>query len=89
MLRFIAVHVIPAKWLFFTRPGQAYLSFMYRYWCPGSNLSARECNRRGECGCDNAERYRDPRIEEMKRISDNFGVGPILRYGEDRYGRPQ
>ena len=24
--------------------------------------------------------------EEMRRISDNFGWGPILRYGEDRYG---
>lgn len=27
------------------------------------------------------------RFEEMRRISDNFGWGPILRYGEDRYGR--
>jgi hypothetical protein len=27
------------------------------------------------------------RYEEMRRISDNFGWGPILRYGEDRYGK--
>ncbi len=25
-------------------------------------------------------------FEEMRRVSDNFGWGPILRYGEDRYG---
>jgi hypothetical protein len=26
------------------------------------------------------------RFEELRRISDDFGAGAILRYGEDRYG---
>lgn len=30
------------------------------------------------------ERRRE--FEKMRRLSDNFGYGPILRYGEDRYG---
>lgn len=32
------------------------------------------------------EEARRLEFEEMRRISDNFGWGPILRYGEDRYG---
>lgn len=24
--------------------------------------------------------------EEVRRLSDNYGFGPILRYGDDRYG---
>lgn len=27
-------------------------------------------------------------FEELRRISDDFGWGSILRYGEDRYGNP-
>jgi hypothetical protein len=26
------------------------------------------------------------RHEIMRRLSDNFGFGPLLRYGNDRYG---
>jgi hypothetical protein len=25
-------------------------------------------------------------FEEMRRISDDFGMGPIIRLGDDRYG---
>lgn len=28
------------------------------------------------------------RHEEMRRMSDDFGFGPYLRYGEDRWGKP-
>ena len=59
MLRFIAIYIFPPQWLLFTQVGQAYLAWAYRYWCPGSmSLSARECNRRGECGCNNMDRFR-------------------------------
>lgn len=34
------------------------------------------------------QRAEAARYEEMRRLSDNFGWGPILRYGEDRYGEP-
>ena len=27
------------------------------------------------------------RHEEMRRISDDFGAGPLLRYGNDRWGK--
>lgn len=45
-------------WLFKTSAFQAFLYHVYyRYHCPGSNLMARECVGRGECGCDNLDRY--------------------------------
>jgi hypothetical protein len=34
------------------------------------------------------QRAEAARYEEMRHLSDNFGWGPILRYGEDRYGAP-
>ena len=38
-------------------PFQLFLARVYfRFRCPGSNLSVRECISRGECGCDNGRR---------------------------------
>lgn len=62
MLKVIA-HAIPARILFCTRFGEAFQALLYRYWCPYSNLSARECCRRGECGCDNQDRYPGPALK--------------------------
>lgn len=28
-------------------------------------------------------------MEELRRLSDDFGNGPLLRYGEDRWGKPR
>lgn len=40
-----------------SNPFQLFLAHVYyRFRCAGSNLSVRECIRRGECGCDNSSR---------------------------------
>lgn len=35
---------------------------------------------------ERASAKRDAEMSELRRISDDFGCGPLLRYGEDRYG---
>ncbi len=27
------------------------------------------------------------RYETMRKLSDNFGFGPVVRYGDDRWGK--
>lgn len=42
-------------------------------WSPAKRELARHITERG-------------RFEQMRKLSDDFGAGPILRYGNDRYG---
>jgi hypothetical protein len=34
----------------------------------------------------NKQRFAAEQREEMRRATDDFGCGSLLRYGEDRYG---
>ncbi len=55
VMRFL-VHRTPL-WLYLSNPFQWFLAKVYfSYWCPGSDMTVRECIRRGECGCDNSSR---------------------------------
>lgn len=50
-------------WIFKSRPFQAFLYHVYfRYWCPApivrELMKVRDCVASGQCGCNNARRFR-------------------------------